>query len=141
MTTPYIVFWLAAGLVAGAWYSWFAAKGHAGRERRAYSNGLVIAAAIYPVFALIALDATWFGIEGLGVFVYGLFVWLGRHVSLYFVAAGWLLHTVWDVGLHLQGPGAHVAPDWYAISCVSFDVLLAAVIAYRIRARPLGRAD
>ena len=48
------------------------------------------------------------------------------------LAVGWQLHSVWDVGLHLRGPGRHVAPDWYAIACVSFDVLLAVVIARRV---------
>ena len=128
----FTLLWLAAGLLAGAWYVWFAGRGHAGRERKAYSNGLLIAAAIYPFFALLPFDAAWLGIEALGILVYGAFVWLGRRVSFYFVAAGWLLHVLWDVGLHLRGPGRHVAPDWYAIACVSFDVLLAVVIARRV---------
>ncbi len=130
--TMYTVFWLVAGALAGAWYIWFASKGHTGRERKAYSNGLLIAAAIYLLFALIAVDAAWLGVEALGVVAYGTFVWLGRRFSFYFVAAGWLLHPIWDVGLHLRGPGRHVAPDWYAIACVSFDVLLAIVIARRV---------
>lgn len=132
MIDTYTAFWLAAGALSGAWYLWFASKGHVGRERKAYSNGLLIAAVIYPLFALLSFDAVWLGVEILGVAAYGLFVWLGRRVSFYFVAAGWLLHPIWDVGLHLAGPGHHIVPDWYAIACVSFDVLLAAVIAYRV---------
>ena len=128
----YTVFWLVAGLLAGAWYVWFASKGHPGRERKAYSNGLLIAAVIYLFFALVPFDAGWLGVEALGVVAYGILVWLGRHVSFYFVAVGWLLHPLWDVALHLRGPGRHIVPDWYAIACVSFDVLLAAVIAYRV---------
>ncbi len=128
----YTVFWLVAGLLAGAWYIAFASKSHAGRERKAYSNGLLIAAAIYLVFALFPPDAVWLGIEALGVVAYGVFVWLGRRFSFYFVAAGWLLHPIWDVVLHLDGPGRHIVPGWYAIACVSFDVLLAVVIARQV---------
>ncbi len=128
----YTLLWLAAGVIAGAWYIWFATKSHAGRERKAYSNGLLIAAAIYPLFALLWGDVAWLGVEALGVAVYGVFVWLGRRFSFYLVAVGWLLHPIWDVGLHLLGPGRHVAPDWYAIACGSFDVLLALVIARRV---------
>ena len=129
----YVAFWLVAGLIAGAGYIWFAGKGHAGRERKAYANGLLIAAVIYLLFAALAGDAVWFGVEALGVVVYGAFVWLGRRHSFHWVAAGWLLHPLWDVTLHMLGPGAHVVPDWYAIACVSFDVLLAAVIVGRVR--------
>ena len=128
----YTVFWLVVGVLAGAWYVAFASKGHAGRERRAYSNGLLIAAIIYLFFALFPFDVTWLGIEALGVVAYGILVWLGRRYSFYFVAAGWLLHPIWDVVLHLRGPGRHVVPDWYAIACVSFDVLLAVVIARQV---------
>ena len=119
-------------LSLGAWYIWFASKGHVGRERKAYANGLLIAAAIYLIFALFPFDATWLGIEALGVAAYGICVWLGRRVSFYFVAVGWLLHPLWDVALHLRGPGRHIVPDWYAIACVSFDILLAVVVARRV---------
>lgn len=109
----FTAFWLVAGALAGAWYIAFASKSHVGRERKAYANGLLIAAAIYPLFALLPFDAGWFGIEVLGIVAYGIFVWLGRRVSFYFVAAGWLLHPLWDVGLHLRGPGRHIVPDWW----------------------------
>lgn len=132
MSAMYMTLWLVAGLLAGAWYIWFASKSHAGRERKAYANGLLIAAAIYPLFALIWGDAAWIGIEALGIVGYGGFVWLGRRYSFYFIAVGWLLHPLWDVALHLRGPGRHVVPDWYAIACVSFDLLLSLVIARRI---------
>lgn len=125
--------WLLLGLIAAAGYIVFAKQGHVGREKKAYANGLLIAAAIYPIFALIWGDATWVGIELLGILAYGLFVWLGRRVSFYFVALGWLLHPIWDVVLHLQGPGHAIVPAWYAVACVSFDVLLAVVIVHLLK--------
>ncbi len=129
----YVAFWLIAGLLAGAGYVGFAGKGHPGRERKAYANGLLIAAVIYVALAALAGDVVWLGVEALGVLAFGAFVWLGRRQSFLWVAAGWLLHPLWDVALHMLGPGAHVVPDWYAIACVSFDVLLAAVIVQRVR--------
>ncbi len=125
------VFWLVAGALGGIGYVRFAGKGHAGRERKAYANGLLIAAAIYLLFALAAGDAVWLAVEALGVLACGVFVWLGRRVSFQLVAAGWLLHPIWDVGLHLLGPGRHLAADWYAIACVSFDVVVGVAIARR----------
>ncbi|TKB43139.1 DUF6010 family protein [Thalassotalea mangrovi] len=53
------------------------------------------------------------------------------------LALGWLLHPVWDIGLHLQGPGWHIVPPWYAVACVSFDILVAIYIVWRIRNQPL----
>lgn len=133
ISVTYLVVWLVAGLLSGWWYIRFASKGHYRREQKAYSNGLVIAAVIYVVFALFHLDVTWICIELLGVVACVIFAWLGRRVSFYFVAAGWLVHPAWDVLLHLAGPGRHIAPDWYAIACLSFDFLLAAAIGYRMR--------
>ena len=132
MPSAHMLFWLTAGLLAGVWYVWFAAKGHPARERKAYANGLVIAAVIYVVFALVHLDVAWLSIEILGVFAFGAFVWLGRRFSFYLVAIGWLLHPIWDAGLHWRGKGSLIVPSWYVIACISFDVVLAVVVAYRV---------
>jgi hypothetical protein len=35
---------------------------------------------------------------------------------------------VWDVAVHYAGPGHAFAPDAYAITCLSFDLLVAAYI-------------
>jgi hypothetical protein len=61
----------------------------------------------------------------------GLYGWRG---SAYWLAVGWALHPVWDFGLHYVGPGSSFAPLPYAISCISFDwvVALYIVIAYRL---------
>lgn len=124
--------WFVAGLLAGAWYLQFAQRGHVGRERKAYTNGLLIAGMVYVLFALVWGDARWVGIEVLGVAACAVLVWLGRHHHFLWVGLGWLLHPLWDVALHLRGPGAHVVPAWYAVACVSFDVLLAVAIGLRL---------
>ncbi|MFY8275416.1 hypothetical protein AAEU32_14925 [Pseudoalteromonas sp. SSDWG2] len=38
---------------------------------------------------------------------------------------GWLLHPVWDVGLHLIVQDGQFAPLWYVYLCISFDVVVA----------------
>jgi len=66
---------------------------------------------------------------------------LGLRGSPYWLAAGWALHPLWDVGLHYIGPGHSFAPMTYAIACISFDLVVAAYIAIAyglIGARRLG---
>ncbi|MCH7764498.1 MAG: hypothetical protein IIB95_12310 [Candidatus Marinimicrobia bacterium] len=132
MSFNYVIIWLLAGLIAGYGYFKYASKTHIGREKKAYRIGLVVAAAIYIFFAVLWGDIYWIVLEILGVLGFGMLALLGKRISYYVVSMGWLLHILWDVALHLQGPGAHVAPAWYAISCASFDLLLAGIIAYRV---------
>jgi hypothetical protein len=51
---------------------------------------------------------------------------LGLRGSPMWLAAGWALHPVWDIALHYFGPGRAVAPETYAIACLSYDLLVAA---------------
>jgi hypothetical protein len=41
----------------------------------------------------------------------------------------WALHPVWDVLLHYVGPGRSFAPEAYAISCLSWNLVVAVYIA------------
>jgi hypothetical protein len=61
----------------------------------------------------------------------GLYGWRG---SPYWLALGWVLHPVWDFGVHHLGPGGSYAPLAYVIACISFDWVVAAYIfiAYRL---------
>jgi len=77
-------------------------------ERRLLANALVMAATIYVPFAMGHI--AWVLIETAGILVYGGFAWAGKHHSPYWLCAGWLLHPVWDVALHLLGPGKSIAP-------------------------------
>lgn len=60
----------------------------------------------------------------------GLYGWRGSPLWL---ALGWVLHPLWDFGVHHIGPGASFAPLPYVIACISFDWVVAAYIfiAYR----------
>lgn len=94
---------------------------------------LLIAAVIYMGFAAVNGNANWMLIELAGVAAYGVFYLLAVRVSPLFLAAGWLLHPLWDVLLHLQGPGVHIVVEWYAVACLAFDVVTAAYIFYRVK--------
>lgn len=96
-----------------------------------YGGSLVIAAVIYIGFAAVWGDERWLLIELAGVLGYGVFYWLGVRHALLWIALGWLLHPLWDAGLHLYGPGTHVVPHWYAILCLAFDFMVAGHIAWK----------
>lgn len=102
------------------------------------------AALTYIWFALRAGEGVyWVAGEVAGVAIYGTMALLGLRGSPLWLAAGWAAHPVWDVALHYFGPGAAFAPMEYAITCLSFDLLVAAyvVTAYRlglVERRPTG---
>lgn len=96
-------------------------------------RSLVIAALLYIAFALAWGNFTWLGIEVIGAMAYGSFYWLALRFSRFWLSLGWLLHPVWDLVLHLTGPGHEIVPAWYAVACVSFDIAVAAYIIYRLR--------
>jgi hypothetical protein len=125
-----IVLWLLLGLILGGAFIAFA-RGQEERERRVLALGLVVAAVIYVGFALAAGETGWLALETLGVALYGALAWLGLRRSALWLAAGWALHPLWDVGLHLVGAGSAFAPAWYAVLCISFDVLVAAEVGRR----------
>ncbi len=92
------------------------------------------AALTYVRFAVEAgAGSGWVVAELAGVVLYGGLAVRGLRGSPMWLAAGWALHPVWDIGLHYFGPGRAFAPEAYAISCLSWDLLVAAyvVLAYR----------
>ncbi|MCA1579752.1 MAG: hypothetical protein LC794_20600 [Acidobacteria bacterium] len=75
----------------------------------------------------------WLLIEFLQVIAYGTLGLYGWRGSPFWLALGWLLHPLWDFGLHYVGPGSSFTPLSYATLCISFDWVVAAYIfiAYR----------
>jgi hypothetical protein len=102
---------------------------------RIYAAGLLVAAALYLVFALAGqADARWVLIEIAGVLLYGTIAWLGVRRWLVVLAIGWAGHVLWDVALHMDRAGAAFAPSWYPWLCIGFDLVLAgSVVALRFR--------
>lgn len=86
----------------------------------------------------------WMLVELVQVVVFGTMALLSLRGSLWWLVAGWALHSLWDFVLHYIGPGHSFAPMTYAIACISFDLLVAAYIAIAyglIGGRRLGFRD
>lgn len=125
------VFWLIVGVFLGGGLLLYARAHGIKGEKRILSIALVVAAIIYIGFALVWGDVAWIAIEIAGVPAYGLFVWLAIRHSFHWLALGWAFHPAWDVMLHLLGPGSAIVPEWYAIACITFDLLVAGYILVR----------
>lgn len=96
---------------------------------------LFAAAGAYFGFAFTETSARiWLLIELLQVIAFGVLGLYGWRGSPYWLALGWMLHPVWDFGLHYLGPGSSFAPMPYTIACISFDWVVALYIflAYRL---------
>jgi Family of unknown function (DUF6010) len=106
---------------------------------------LFAAAGAYFGFAIGAgAGPGWTLVELMQVVIYGTMALLGFRGSPWWLAAGWALHPIWDVGLHYVGPGHSFAPWTYAVACISFDLVVAAYIAIAyglIGGRRLGFRD
>jgi hypothetical protein len=125
-----IFIWLLLGLVAGSLFVRYVHV-HPARRKFILGLGLVVAALIYVVFALWSNALSlWLLIELAGVALYGTAGLLGMRGSIWWLAAGWALHPVWDVVLHSLGAGSVFAPQWYVFACVSFDLLVAGYVVY-----------
>ena len=122
-----LVAYLALGVVGALLLIAYAARFRPGQDR-ILAQGLVGAALIYVGFAVWHGHTAWLAVEVAGVLAYGTFAWLGVRRSPAWIAIGWGLHPLWDAGLHLFGPISGVAPTWYAIACISFDVVVAIAI-------------
>ena len=107
------------------------------RGRTALAIGLFAAAGAYFGFAIVGPAArVWVLIELLQVVAFCLLGLYGLRGSANWLALGWVLHPVWDVGVHYFGPG-RFAPVGYVFACLSFDLVVAVYIfiAYRTNAQ------
>jgi hypothetical protein len=91
---------------------------------------LFAAAGAYFGFAIRAGAGPKWMLAELGqVIAFGVMALRGLRGSPWWLAVGWVLHPVWDAGLHYLGPGHAFAPMPYAIACISYDLVVAAYIA------------
>lgn len=135
-----IIFWLVFGLILVAPLLYFANAKNLEGANRLLGRALMVAALIYVGFAAAWGNSYWLLFETLGIPLFGFFYWLSLRGSSLWLAVGWLLHPVWDVPLHLLGPGSQIAPQWYAITCVSFDVAVALYIIHRVKSASISPA-
>lgn len=99
----------------------------AARPRAMFGIGLIIAAALYVVFAAVAADLRAIAIEVACVVVFTVIALLGMRRWPAVLAFGWCAHVLWDLLLHpVQSPG--YAPWWYPLICIGFDLLVGGCI-------------
>jgi hypothetical protein len=132
LSTPAVVRLLAAGVVGGALTLLVAFRARR-YTRPILFIALLGAQAVYVHFAVRAGETpAWLALEVGGVLLFGLLAYPGLSGSAWWLAAGWALHVVWDMGLHHFGPGRRFAPLAYPIACLSWDLLVAGYVAWRI---------
>jgi hypothetical protein len=133
-----VVAMLLAGVVGGALFVGIAfAFGH--RARGILGRGLIVTALCYVFFAAKAhAGPAWLAAELAGVALYGAIALRGLRGSAWWIVAGWALHPVWDVALHLVGPGREFAPVAFPTACLTWDPVVAAVVAAAILLRARG---
>jgi hypothetical protein len=123
---------LLIGIAFGVTFVIFAGK-QKRSEQTIFAAGLLVTALIYLVFGLVSgASVDWLVTETLGVGVYGIFALLGLRYSLRWLAFGWAIHPAWDAGLHFLSEAEAFVPTWYAIFCISFDLVVAVSILERV---------
>jgi hypothetical protein len=113
------------GLALGLAYVAYARRFGA-RELQVLASGLVIAALIYVIAALVqgATEVVLIELAGAGGFA--ILAALGLRKASVWLAIGWVLHVGWDLAAQLADEP--VLPLWYAIACLAFDLVVAAAI-------------
>jgi len=91
---------------------------------RIYGAAFVIGAGIYVAFAAMAGA---FVVQELGgALLCAAVAVAGARGYPWALALGWALHVGWDMGLH--GGISPVAPHWYPLLCMGFDLAIAGAI-------------
>ena len=123
---------LVGGAVYGATFA-FIAIAAPRYTRQLLAAVLVVAALCYVAFAIAApAGAPWILAELAGVGIYGYVAMRGLRGSAWWLVAGYALHPIWDVALHLAGPGGSFSPEWYAASCLTYDLFVAGIAAIAV---------
>jgi hypothetical protein len=104
-------------------------------ERVTWALGLLAAALVYVVLALLDDRSSELAVEATGALIFGGLAALGVLRSAGFLAAGWAVHAVWDVAIPLAIDTAFV-PEWYPPVCIGFDVAVGAYWLARVREQP-----
>jgi hypothetical protein len=125
----------ALGAVLGAGFVALARR--TGRSELAWlAAGLIAAALLYPLMGLLAHGLGEMRVELFGVVLFGALAGLGLALSPWLLAAGWLLHAVWDLLLPWVADTGYV-PPWYGAACLGFDLAVAAaLVAHALRGAP-----
>lgn len=132
---------LVIGIVSGIVFITIARRCAVNLEKRIYAVGLALAALIYVGLAAMgSASVNWNVVELAGLAVFTLVAVLGLKVSTWFLAAGWAVHGLWDVLLHLRQHTTFV-PEWYPVICLGFDLIVAIYIATRFKTQGVLRKN
>jgi hypothetical protein len=129
---------LLLGLVAGAAFLLIARKVDYS-EGDLLATGLLAAAAIYVVFAVVWGANTAIRFEAVGLTIFMLIAFLARRFGIIYVGVGWLLHIGWDYLFHMVGPAQHLAPAWYPPFCIGFDLVVGVYILWMVFGKQSSR--
>jgi hypothetical protein len=101
------------------------------RERTFYPTVLIVVASYYVLFAAMAGSSRTLVIEIVVAVSFLLLAVFGYKKSLWLIAAALIGHGVFDL-VHrvvIENPGV---PSWWPGFCMSFDVVLGALLAVRL---------
>ena len=131
---------LLIGLVLAPLVAAFARLVGLDRDRAFYPVVLIVVGHYYVLFATMAGGAG-LGIELAGLALFVALAVLGLRYSLWVVAAGLILHGLFDL-IRPALIEAHGAPAWWPDFCMGFDaaagVVLAAMLLFGRRGSNLG---
>ena len=97
------------------------------QEDHAFGVVLVLAAIYYVHKAILGGSQQDLMLELFGLVIFGSIGVFGLFGWRWVLAAGWALHSTWDIMFHTGAQGAYV-PEWYPMLCVGFDLFLAGYI-------------
>ncbi|NOZ54046.1 MAG: hypothetical protein GXP08_13105 [Gammaproteobacteria bacterium] len=120
---------LGAGMILACMLVFHLRQKNHNKKYQFLGYALIVTALIYVVLAVFSADLMWISIEVIGCLVFLLLVWLAYQYSFWFVAMGWLIHIVWDMGLSPFESAPYV-PGWYPAVCTGFDLVLGLYLAY-----------
>jgi hypothetical protein len=106
------------------------------RERAFYPTVLIVVGSYYVLFALMGASSRTLVIEIAIAVAFLLVAIIGYKKNLWFIAIALVGHGVFD-GLHqllFENPGV---PRWWPGFCMTFDVILGALLAMRLMRRRL----
>lgn len=126
MNQQFLIPILAGVVLSIPYLAWSRRTVH--RPLRAWSAGLVVAAALYVVFAAARGRTDDLLLEILGLLLFTFIAIAGMRYWPQLLAVGWVAHVAWDLYLHPVADGGY-APWWYPLLCVGFDLFVAGFIA------------
>lgn len=91
----------------------------------------LLAVLTYVSLALVSGNILFVAVELVGLVLFIFIIGLGYIYSFWFIALGWLLHVLWDIGLRPDETAPYI-PQWYMWGCAGFDIVMALYTGFLI---------